>query len=130
MLFPVSHCTLYPIELAWAQVKGHIKTNTKMFNLMEVEKLAWEGFSILTVDHWKKLIKHVQDKVEDHCWSCDSLCDQYVRQFVIQVGEGDSESDADSADDVDSEHSNTNDGGTSDGDVSSDDDSYTCSCDN
>uniref|UniRef100_A0A1X7SNW9 Tc1-like transposase DDE domain-containing protein n=1 Tax=Amphimedon queenslandica TaxID=400682 RepID=A0A1X7SNW9_AMPQE len=25
---PVAHCTLNPIELAWAQVKGHIKANT------------------------------------------------------------------------------------------------------
>ena len=42
---PVSHCTLNPIELALAQVKGHIKTNAKMFNLTEVEKLAWEVFN-------------------------------------------------------------------------------------
>ena len=25
--FPMAHCTLNPIELAWAQVKGHIKSN-------------------------------------------------------------------------------------------------------
>ena len=64
-----SYCTLNPIELALAQVKGHIKTNAKMFNLTEVEKLAWEGFPIVTADRWKKLIKHMQDKVEDHYWS-------------------------------------------------------------
>ena len=57
---PVSRCTLNPIELAWAQVKGHIETNAKRFNLVEVEKLAWVGFSIVTANRWKKLITHVQ----------------------------------------------------------------------
>ena len=65
---PVAHCTLNPIELAWAQVKGHIKSNTKAFNLSEVEKLAWDGFAIVTADRWKKLVKHVREKVEDHYW--------------------------------------------------------------
>ena len=32
---PVVHCTLNPIELAWAQVKGHVKANTHEFNLTE-----------------------------------------------------------------------------------------------
>ena len=40
---PVAHCTLNPIELAWAQVKGHIKANNRAFTLTEVERLAWEG---------------------------------------------------------------------------------------
>ena len=83
-----------------------------MFNLMEREKLACEGFSIVTADRWKKLIMHMHDKVEDHYWSCDGQYDQYVRRFVIQVGESDSESDTDSADDIGSKHSDTNDGGT------------------
>ena len=37
---PVAHCILNPIDLAWAQVKGHIKTNNRAFNLTEVERLA------------------------------------------------------------------------------------------
>ena len=39
----MAHCTLNPIEMAWAQVKGHIKANAKHFNLAETEQLAWEG---------------------------------------------------------------------------------------
>ena len=39
---PMAHCTLNPIELAWAQVKGHLKANTK-FTLNEVESLANYG---------------------------------------------------------------------------------------
>ena len=89
---PVSHCTLNPIELAWAQVKDHIKANAKAFNLTEVEQLAWEGFGIVTADRRCKLIKHMRDKVEDHYWTSDGLYEQYIRQFVIQFG-SDSESD-------------------------------------
>ena len=39
----MTHCTVYPIELAWAQVKGHIKANNCAFTLNEVERLMWEG---------------------------------------------------------------------------------------
>ena len=90
---PVPHCTLNPIEMAWAQVKGHIKANTKAFNLTEVEQLAWRGFSIVTADRWHKLIKHVREKVEDHYWDCDSLYQQFVDRFIIRFGDGDSDSD-------------------------------------
>ena len=63
---PVEHCTLNPIELAWAQVKGHIKSNAHQFNLSECECLDWEGFDIVTPDWWAALVKHVQKQVEDH----------------------------------------------------------------
>ena len=63
MRLPVAHCTLNPIELAWAQVKGHIKSNAKAFNLTEVEQLARDGFANVTADCWKKLIVRVQEKV-------------------------------------------------------------------
>ena len=89
---PVVHCSLNPIEMAWAQVKGHIKANTKAFNLTEVERLAWEGFSIVTADRWRKLIDHVREKVEDHYWVCDGLYQQCVRWFFIEVGGRDDDS--------------------------------------
>ena len=123
---PVFHCTLNPIELAWAQVKGHIKANTKVFNLTEVEQLAWEGFQIVTADRWRKLIRHVREKVEDHYWSSDGLYEEYIRWFVIQFG-GDSDSDTASSDDSDSDH-DTDDGGTSNEDPGSDSDNCVCSC--
>ena len=60
---PVAHCTLNPIEMAWAQVKGHIKTNTREFNLTEVKRLAQEGFEVVTSERWASLVKHVREKV-------------------------------------------------------------------
>ncbi len=57
---PVALCTLNPIELAWAQVKGHIKSNAHEFNLSECERLAWEGFDIVTPERWAALVRHVR----------------------------------------------------------------------
>ena len=51
--------------MAWAQVKGHIKANAKHFNLAKTEQLAWDGFTVVTPDRRKKLIRHVKEKVED-----------------------------------------------------------------
>ena len=96
---PVVHCTLNPIELAWAQVKDHIKANNTLFNLKEVERLAWEGFDVVTPDKWKNLIKHVQDKFEDHYWKVDRIAEYYsIREFVIHVG-GESDDEYDNNDD-------------------------------
>ena len=97
---PVAHCTLNPIELAWAQVKGHIKANTSRFTLDEVEDLAWKGFEKVTPERWADLFKHVRDKVEDHYWDNDrlELQEQFrlPSEFVIHLsGESSDESDDD-----------------------------------
>lgn len=98
---PVAHCTLNPIEMAWAQVKRHIKTNARRFNLTEIEKLAWEGFDVVTAEWWGKLVDHVQDKVEEHYWTHDGLYESLVEEFVIRLGDDsdDSSSDLDLSDD-------------------------------
>ena len=109
---PVAHCTLNPIELAWAQVKGHIKANNRAFTLAEVERLAWEGFEVVTPERWTSLIKHVRDKVEDHFWEADGLAEYYsVREFTFRIrrhpdddpNEESSESDTSSDPDSDSD---------------------------
>ena len=41
----------------------------------------------MTPDRWKKLIRHVREKVEDHYWSCDGLYQQRTQRFIIQFGE-------------------------------------------
>ena len=123
MRLPVAHCTLNPIELAWAQVKGHIKSNAKAFNLTEIEQLAREGFKVVTADRWKKLVLHVREKVEDHYWSCDGLYQQYTNRFVIQFGEESDSDDTASSDDLGS----ATEAGNSD-DIDSDSSCSVCSC--
>ena len=99
---PVAHYTLNPIELAWAQVKGHIKANTHAFNLHEVEKLAWEDFDVVRPDCWKSLIQHVKIHFEDHYWSNDGLYEELVDEFNILVeGDSDESDDSDQSDSSD-----------------------------
>ena len=31
---PVAHCELNPIEMAWSQVKGHVKDNNKKYTVI------------------------------------------------------------------------------------------------
>ena len=97
---PAAHCTLNPIELAWAQVKGHIKANTSRFTLDEVEDLARKGFEKVIPELWVDLFKHVRDKVEDHYWDNDNLelQEQFrlLSEFVIHLsGESSDEFDDD-----------------------------------
>lgn len=54
-----------PGEWIQAQVKGHVKSSTKAFNLSEVEQLAWEGLEKGTGNCWAKMIKQVREKMED-----------------------------------------------------------------
>lgn len=77
---PVAHCILNPIEMAWEQVKGYIKTNARRFNLTETEKLAREGFDVVTEERW---VDHVRDKVEDHYCAHDGLYESLVEECVI-----------------------------------------------
>ena len=67
---PVAHCTLNPIEMAWAQVKGHIKANNRAFTLTEVECLAWEGFEVVTQERWASLVNPLMDGSFSEWFAC------------------------------------------------------------
>lgn len=45
---PPYHCELNPIELVWAQVKGHVAKNNKTFKMNEVRSLFEEGLRQVT----------------------------------------------------------------------------------
>ena len=89
--------------MAWAQVKGHIKANTRVFNLREVDQLAWESFDVVTPDCWNSLVQHVLIHYKDHYRSSDGLSEELVDEFIIQVGgeldESDDSDQSDSSDD-------------------------------
>ena len=75
-----------------------------MFNLREVEQLAWKGFDVVTPDCWKSLIQHVKIHFEDHYWSNDGLYEELVDEFIIRVGdESDESDDSDQSDSSDDE---------------------------
>lgn len=89
---PVAHCELNPIELAWAQVKEHVRIHNQKFTLKEVEKLVHEGISLVTPIRWKKIIEHTRNKVEDHYWDKDGLYELMIEDFIINVGNSSEES--------------------------------------
>ena len=82
---PVAHCELNPIEMAWAQVKGYVRDHNRQFTLTEVERLVNEGFSCVTPERWKKLVNHVEEKVEDHYWEHDGLYETMIDRFIIHT---------------------------------------------
>ncbi|XP_026324028.1 uncharacterized protein LOC113233205 [Hyposmocoma kahamanoa] len=45
---PPYQCELNPIELVWAQVKGHVARNNKTFKMTEVKQLFEEGLQLVT----------------------------------------------------------------------------------
>ena len=107
---PVAHCELNPIEMAWSQVKGHVKDNNKKysdlekkcycyfgclcrFTLTEVKELVYEGFEKVTPERWQSLIKHVEQKVEDHYWEADGLNEELLEWFIITNSDSESSDD-------------------------------------
>ena len=94
---PPYHCELNPIELAWSQVKRHIKENNRLFTLSAVKELTYEGFQKVGAERWKKLVEHVQLHFEDKYWVDDGLQEESIEEFVIRVGGSDDESSSDSS---------------------------------
>ena len=70
-----------------AEAAGHEVVRLPVaLNLTEVERLAWEGFEVVTPECWASLIKHVKEKVEDHYWEGDGLAESYsVREFTFRI---------------------------------------------
>ena len=62
------------------------------FTLTEVKELVYQGFETVTPERWQALIKHVQEKVEDHYWEADGLNEELLERFIIN-NSSDSDSD-------------------------------------
>ena len=62
------------------------------FTLTEVKELVYQGFEKVTPSRWESLIKHVEEKVEDHYWEADGLNEEILEQFII-TNSSDSEED-------------------------------------
>lgn len=85
---PPYHCELNPIELVWAQIKGHVASNNKTYKMAEVKSLFEEGLQKVTAERWKSCIDHVI-KIEDRMFNLDNLIDDVVEPFIINTEEDD-----------------------------------------
>ncbi|GBN61065.1 hypothetical protein AVEN_26428-1 [Araneus ventricosus] len=78
------------MELIWAQVKGEIAYKDKSFKIKDVRKLLDEALLNVTVDDWKKCIKHA-DKLQEEDFAESGTIDDAIERIVIKL-QDDSES--------------------------------------
>lgn len=85
---PPYHCHFNSIELIWAQVKGYVARNNKLFTITETKRLTMEAIDRVSSAEWKKVVEHVK-KVIDEAWDKEGIMEQDVEQMIINVTEGD-----------------------------------------
>ncbi|XP_062532866.1 uncharacterized protein LOC134201642 [Bombyx mori] len=100
---PPYHCELNPIELVWADIKGHVARNNTTFKFEDMKKLLQEGIQRVSADKWRNCVDHVI-KVEDNFYSnIDNMIEYTIDSFIINTADSDSsdESSLSSTDDSD-----------------------------
>ncbi|XP_054260027.1 uncharacterized protein LOC128984711 [Macrosteles quadrilineatus] len=94
---PPYHCQYNAIEMVWGYIKKYVKDRNQTFKLSDLKVLFSEAVSAVTPELWGKYVKHVKNLMEED-WRSEGLNDLSVREFVINLcpGDTDSESDSDS----------------------------------
>lgn len=79
LCLPVAHCELYPIELAWASVKGYVakKNYNKQFTMTETKQLTIDRFKHTMTDMWRSFCRHLVE-VENEYFETDGLIEDMV----------------------------------------------------
>lgn len=87
---PPYHFELNPIELVWADIKGHVARNNTTFKFEDVKKLLQEGIQRISPDKWRNCVDHVI-KVEDNFYNkIDNMIDNTIDSFIINIADADS----------------------------------------
>ncbi|KAJ8930819.1 hypothetical protein NQ314_016351 [Rhamnusium bicolor] len=89
---PPYHPELNPIEKIWAMVKNRVAARNITFKLNDVEGLAREEFSKITVDDWSNLCNHV-NKYENELIEKQHILDNFTESLVFSVNTGSSDED-------------------------------------
>ena len=88
---PIALGVLNPTELTWSPITEHVTTHNQKFTLMDMEKLVYQGISLVTPMRWKKITDHTRNKVEDHYWTKDGLYEP-TEDFTINARNSSEES--------------------------------------
>lgn len=96
---PPYHCHFNPIEMIWAQVKGHVARNNQKFTVSEVQRLTLEAIDNITPTHWENVVRHTQ-RVMKEAWRNEGLLEIAVEELIINLSGSSSSSDSDSDSDI------------------------------
>ncbi|XP_060880721.1 uncharacterized protein LOC132952438 [Metopolophium dirhodum] len=92
---PPYHCKLNQIELAWANVKDHVKKNNTSYKLSDVKTLLLEGIERVDESMWKNFIRHTMTE-EEKFYKIDFIVDDLLsaetENLTMTVGDTSSES--------------------------------------
>lgn len=86
---PPYHCSLNPIELIWADIKGYIARRNVDFTTADLQRLLAEGIAQITPNKWKECIRHVTETVEPDMWRIDGIIDVIVEPLIINFDDDD-----------------------------------------
>lgn len=81
---PPYHCHFNPIELIWANVKGKVARNNKLFTLAEVESLALQAIDEIKEEDWRRAVNHVE-RVMDEAWDAEGILEERVDEMIISI---------------------------------------------
>lgn len=98
---PPYHCQYNPIELIWAQVKGEVATKNNTFKINDVKKLLEDAINSVTIDDWRKCVRHAENLQEED-FHKEGLRDDHLQRIVVNLREDESdETTTDPSDDED-----------------------------
>jgi hypothetical protein len=88
------HCQYNPIELIWVQVKREVADRNKTFKLADVERLMSDVIDRVTVEDWKKCVRHAKRLQEDD-FVKECSRDSIIEPIVINLRDSDTNTDSD-----------------------------------
>lgn len=83
---PPYHPDLNPIENIWATVKARVGSRNTSFKFSDVQKLAEEEFSKITVEDWRKVCEKAI-RTEEEYFSHDLMWDTISDSIIINPGD-------------------------------------------
>lgn len=81
---PPFHCQYNPMELIWAQIKGEVASKNTTFKMEDVEKLIHEAMDAVTIDDWKKHVKHVE-VIQETDYEKERLRDDILEPIIKTI---------------------------------------------
>jgi hypothetical protein len=97
---PPYHPDLNPIERIWGIVKSRIAAKNVTFKLRDVQQLAEENFTAVTMEEWAAVCRHVT-VVEEEYLSREHEMDSAMERIIINADDDDMSDSSVSCDDND-----------------------------